>query len=52
MKLLYAEDEPTMTEAVVDILTSHNYLVDAVSDGEADDYLPKPFEMGGAQDAP
>ena len=33
MKLLYAEDEPTMTEAVVDILTYHNYLVDAVSDG-------------------
>lgn len=52
MKLLYAEDEPTMTEAVVDILTYHNYLVDAVSDGEADDYLPKPFAMGGAQDAP
>ncbi len=52
MKLLYAEDEPTMAEAVVDILTYHNYLVDAVSDGEADDYLPKPFAMGGAQDAP
>ena len=34
MKLLYAEDEPTMAEAVVDILTYHNYLVDAVSDGE------------------
>ena len=101
-----------MAEAVVDILTYHNYLVDAVSDGEdalsyalsetydgiildimmpklsglevlqrlraagcrtpillltaktevedriqgldagADDYLPKPFAMGGAQDAP
>ena len=52
MKLLYAEDEPTMAEAVVDILTYHNYLVDAVSDGETDDYLPKPFAMGGAQDAP
>ena len=34
MKLLYAEDEPTRAEAVVDILTYHNYLVDAVSDGE------------------
>ena len=34
MKLLYAEDEPTMAEAVVNILTYHNYLVDAVSDGE------------------
>ena len=34
MKLLYAEDEPTMAEAVVDILTYHNHLVDAVSDGE------------------
>ncbi len=34
MKLLYAEDEPTMAEAVVDILTYHNYLVDAVADGE------------------
>lgn len=39
MKLLYAEDEPTMAEAVVDILTYHNYLVDAVGDGqEALDY--------------
>ena len=34
MKLLYAEDEPAMAEAVVDILTYHNYLVDAVADGE------------------
>ena len=30
MKLLYAEDEETMAEAVVDILTYHNYLVDTV----------------------
>ena len=52
MKLLYAEDEPTMTEAVVDILTYHNYLVDAVSDGEADEYGPKPFARGEAQEAP
>ncbi len=34
MKLLYAEDEEDMAEAVVDILTYHKYMVDAVSDGE------------------
>ena len=34
MKLLYAEDEAAMSEAVVDILTYHNYLVDAVYDGQ------------------
>ena len=40
MKLLYAEDEQSMSEAVVDILTYHKYLVDAVSDGqEALDYI-------------
>ena len=33
MKLLYAEDEAAMAEAVVDILTYHNDIVDAVSDG-------------------
>ena len=33
MKLLYAEDEPAMSEAVVDILSYHNYTVDAVYDG-------------------
>ena len=39
MKLLYAEDEPAMSEAVVDILSYHNYMVDAVYDGrEALDY--------------
>ena len=39
MKLLYAEDEIGMSEAVVDILTYHNYVVDAVYDGdEALDY--------------
>lgn len=39
MKLLYAEDEKSMSEAVVDILTYHNYTVDAVYDGqEALDY--------------
>lgn len=34
MKLLYAEDEQSLSEAVVDILTCHKYLVDAVYDGE------------------
>ena len=34
MKLLYAEDEEEMSEAVVDILAYHKYTVDAVYDGE------------------
>lgn len=34
MKLLYAEDEKSMSEAVVDILTYHKYIIDAVYDGE------------------
>lgn len=34
MKLLYAEDEKSMSEAVVDILVYHKYIVDAVYDGE------------------
>lgn len=34
MRLLYAEDEPGMSEAVVDILTYHHYTVDAVFNGE------------------
>ena len=34
MKLLYAEDERSLSEAVVDILTYHKYLVDAVYNGE------------------
>ena len=34
MKLLYAEDEAAMSEAVVDILTYHNYVVDPVYDGQ------------------
>lgn len=33
VKLLYAEDEMSMSEAVVDILTFHKYMVDAVYDG-------------------
>lgn len=39
MKLLYAEDEKSMSEAVTDILTFHNYSVDAVYNGnDALDY--------------
>ena len=39
MKLLYAEDEPALSEAVTDYLIYHNYIVDAVYDGaEAYDY--------------
>ena len=34
MKLLYAEDEVGMSEAVTDILTYHKYIVDTVADGE------------------
>ena len=34
MKLLFAEDEIAMAEAVVDILTYHHYTVDAVHNGE------------------
>ena len=33
MKLLYAEDEPAMSEAITDILEYHNYTVDPVYDG-------------------
>ncbi|MBO5556980.1 MAG: response regulator transcription factor [Oscillospiraceae bacterium] len=39
MKLLYAEDEPAMSEAVADILRYHKYSVDCVFDGaDALDY--------------
>ena len=39
MKLLYAEDERSLSEAVVDILTFHHFQVDAVYDGaDALDY--------------
>lgn len=33
MKLLYAEDEKSMSEAVTDILEYHNYMVDTVYNG-------------------
>lgn len=35
MRLLYAEDEPAMSEAVVDILTYHKYIVEPVYDGQS-----------------
>ena len=39
MKLLYAEDERSLSEAVVDVLEYHKYRVDAVYDGrDALDY--------------
>ena len=39
MKILYAEDEKALSEAVVDILTYHKYIVDAVYNGvDAYDY--------------
>lgn len=34
MKLLYAEDERALSEAVADILTFHKYIVDAVYNGQ------------------
>ena len=34
MKLLYAEDERAMSEAVTDVLTYHKYSVDAVYNGQ------------------
>lgn len=39
MKILYAEDEKALSEAVVDILSYHKYIVDAVYNGvDAYDY--------------
>lgn len=40
MKILYAEDEKALSEAVTEILRHNNYIVDAVYDGqEAMDYI-------------
>ncbi len=47
MKLLYAEDERSMSEAVVDILTFHKYTVDAVYDGEEALYYARNEEYDG-----
>lgn len=41
MKLLYAEDEETMAEAVVDILTYHNSLVEHSGDGAEAGLCPR-----------
>ncbi len=46
MKLLYAEDERSLSEAVADILTYHKYIVDAVYNG--DDALE--YAMSGDYD--
>jgi len=46
MKLIYAEDEPALSEAVVDYLTYHKYIVDAVYNGE-DAYA---YAMSGQYD--
>ncbi|MGM9948387.1 response regulator [Floccifex sp.] len=35
MKLLYAEDERDLSQAIVDILEYHQYQVDAVYDGQS-----------------
>ncbi len=47
MKLLYAEDEISMSEAVVDVLTYHNYSVDAVYNGEDALYYAKDAHYDG-----
>lgn len=47
MKLLYAEDERAMSEAVVDILTYHKYIVDAVYDGEEAYFYAKSEQYDG-----
>ncbi len=48
MKLLYAEDERAMSEAVTEILKHKNYIVDAVYDGEeALDYILSDIRYDG-----
>lgn len=47
MKILYAEDEIGMSEAVVDILSYHNYTVDAVYNGEDALYFAKAEKYDG-----
>lgn len=44
MRLLLAEDEKELSDALVTVLKHNNYSVDAVYNGE-DDYLTKPFSM-------
>ena len=46
MRVLLAEDEREMSNALTTILKHNNYSVDAVYDGQdAYDYLTKPFAM-------
>lgn len=47
MKLLFAEDEVSMAEAVTDILTYHNYTVDTVYDGADALVTQEPNSMTG-----
>lgn len=47
MKLLYAEDEVSMSEAVKDILEYHKYMVDAVYDGEEALYFARNEQYDG-----
>ena len=47
MKLLYAEDEIAMSEAVCDILRYHKYNVEAVYDGEEALYYARNEEYDG-----
>ncbi len=48
MRLLYAEDEVAMSDAVTEILKHKNYIVDAVYDGqEALDYILSDIEYDG-----
>lgn len=47
MKLLYAEDEKAMSEAVCDILRYHKYNVDAVYDGAEALYYARNEEYDG-----
>lgn len=47
MKLLYAEDEVSMSEAVKDILEYHKYTVDAVYDGEEALYFARNEQYDG-----
>ena len=48
MKLLYAEDEMAMSEAVTEVLKRRNYIVDSVYDGEeALDYIDAGIQYDG-----
>jgi DNA-binding response OmpR family regulator len=44
MKILVVEDDETTAAALAQVLTAHNYIVDAVSDGETGLHLAQSFE--------